>query len=516
MGSIWLSPLSNPKRFNFGVMKIQKDQVLIFNDGRLRVFRYFEDAMNFCFSFPNGFRWFSHSESSDYMIRVMKAIINKYKFYIGNSERFLSVEVDEDKTIWFCNAYALFPFSLKENLLEPLHKKIWNFYKAYGAGGYGHTIAEQALLLWRATVPKNELRMLWKTHEAFVRQGFFGGRTEVFTRWGKDLKIYDIQSAFGYGMLQEMPSGNPIWTDKFNEEKAGFFECEVKINGKTDIPALPTKKDDKTVFPVGRFKTYLSIPEINYGRNQGYDIKTGLGLVFSKKTTSLFTNYVNKFFTDKQASEKGEFDYTLSKLFMVTLFGKLGQSRESLAMYADDGKSGQPILINGEETGYIQREFTKQARYILPHVAAYITAHARIKHHQLMIETEKVYYCDTDSIVCNTPLPTGDGIGNLRQEDIITEGIFLLPKTYAYHNCSRDVVKAKGFAKGLTYADFERALKGDYKGLSLEWEKAPTIREYLKFGSEEPITVKRVMKGLFYKRILQPDGINTKALNLGG
>lgn len=517
MSSLWLSPVQHPKRFNYGTMKIENGEISTYLDGKLRKFKDFADGLHHCFLQPPTFHWFLYSPNADKIITIMNAIADKYKFYISSSEQFLSVRVDEKRVIWFCNAHALFPFPLEDEGIETLSGLIKKFYRAYGIGGYGHTVAEQALMLWRHTVPKNELRVLCKTHEAFVRQAFYGGRTEVFTRWGKDLTMYDINSAFGYGMLQEMPSGSPYWTETFNEDQPGFFECEVKVNEKTEIPALPARKEGLPVYPTGRFETKLTVAEINYGRGIGYDIHTGTGISFTKKQTNLFSHFIDSFYFNKQAAECGSFEHNIAKLFMVTLFGKLGQSRDSKRMLRDDGGQGEMILVGEKETGYIQRDFTKKARYILPHIAAYITAHARILHHKLMLQSEQVFYCDTDSIISKSELHTGDKIGELRYEDHITEGIFLLPKTYAYHNCTRDVVKAKGFVKGkLTYEAFEKALHGDNSGLKCDWEKAPTIREYLKFGSGEKLTIKRVMNGLFYKRTLQPDGINTKPLVLGG
>jgi hypothetical protein len=61
---------------------------------------------------------------------------------------------------------------------------------------------------------------------------------------------------------------------------------------------------------------------------------------------------------------------------------------------------------------------------------SYITSTARITLYKHIERARDVYYCDTDSILTPTELPTGTALGDLKLEGIVREGIFLKPKTY--------------------------------------------------------------------------------------
>jgi hypothetical protein len=77
----------------------------------------------------------------------------------------------------------------------------------------------------------------------------------------------------------------------------------------------------------------------------------------------------------------------------------------------------------------------------------------------------KIYYRDTDSVVLSAPLPpdqVGPGLGPMKLEHLIKEGIFIAPKLYYLHVVAEPpkkaavIVKARGIGGDLTLAEFEQ------------------------------------------------------------
>jgi hypothetical protein len=83
----------------------------------------------------------------------------------------------------------------------------------------------------------------------WVRQGYYGGRTEMFAEWGWDLRYFDVNSSYPASMLKDMPVGRMVVPKSTKMEvlrelartHVGFVECEVEIPKDCVLPPLPYK-----------------------------------------------------------------------------------------------------------------------------------------------------------------------------------------------------------------------------------------------------------------------------------
>ena len=92
----------------------------------------------------------------------------------------------------------------------------------------------------------------------------------------------------------------------------------------------------------------------------------------------------------------------------------------------------------------------------------------------------QVYYCDTDSIVTDIPLPADivhdKEYGKWKIERKVKHGLFILPKLYAeVSDDGEEILKSKGivkqFMKTTTFADYECYYRSMVKGLDVSLYK---------------------------------------------
>ena len=127
-------------------------------------------------------------------------------------------------------------------------------------------------------------------------------------------------------------------------------------------------------------------------------------------------------------------------------------------------------------------------------VASAITAYARIEMANLfkfLIDNGyTIFYCDTDCVVVNKPLPddmvSSTELGKLKLEHTIKKGIFLAPKVYCLKTEEdKFISKVKGLNHDVevSYLDFISLLS---QGMSLEKEQTKWFKNF----SEDTIKIK--------------------------
>jgi hypothetical protein len=151
-----------------------------------------------------------------------------------------------------------------------------------------------------------------------------------------------------------------------------------------------------------------------------------------------------------------------------------------------------------------------------------ITANARTRLYDLFQKAglEHVYYCDTDSIITDTTLPTSSRLGEIKQVDTIKEFIALAPKLYAYETRNKEIlIRAKGFKEGnLKFNDFKNGLfKQDLSGFKEEREKMSSFKERFIRNNVNEFTgllkTSKHLRGFYDKREILPD-FSTKPLRI--
>lgn len=86
-----------------------------------------------------------------------------------------------------------------------------------------------------------------------IKQGYFGGRVEIFKNYGENLYAYDVNSLYSHVMLKDMPIGPIIKsTDPNLDNYFGFCYATVMVPDNTYNPVLPFRDEKGNVYnPTG-------------------------------------------------------------------------------------------------------------------------------------------------------------------------------------------------------------------------------------------------------------------------
>uniref|UniRef100_UPI00315D3724 hypothetical protein n=1 Tax=Infundibulicybe hongyinpan TaxID=2486348 RepID=UPI00315D3724 len=90
-----------------------------------------------------------------------------------------------------------------------------------------------------------DIPILKGEEDSFIRRGYFGGGTDYYKAYAKDLHYYDVNSLYPFAMNKELPL-KPIkkyskMTDISLNDVFGFFQVEVETPKNIIKPLLPYK-----------------------------------------------------------------------------------------------------------------------------------------------------------------------------------------------------------------------------------------------------------------------------------
>ena len=554
---------------------------------------------------------FAHNGGSFDFNFVLECVIKqegrKHFFIEGLLPRgasFLSVEIrrlhydekgkrTEGRKIVFRDSLALLPFSLKSLTTNfktecakgewdhSLHKdrndpKLLEYLKADCVGlyqvlqtyfnwelvrecGVSFTVASQALKVFRSYLDERIMGCPTegpehKNPDKFVRQAYFGGRTEVFRPYfkakpGEKISCFDINSLYPSVMRDfEYPTTFKRWEYKYNPKEFGFWEATVEVPKDMYVPPLGTlihidmdtkevervadSSQGKFIFPTGVFSGVWSSIELEYAKSIGVKIlSTGKGAIF-ENGGYIFRHFIDELWDKRQKAEKDSVDSFICKLLLNSCYGRFGLNLERDQLVKDVGQDGISDLTAYEfETGefvdgkpvvvrYVKEKQTI-ASFTNVAIAAWVTAHARIRMHKhYMRLKDRLYYTDTDSvfILDDGTEPTSKKLGEFKYEYSATEACFLLPKTYALagitglQDVKGKVIETKEVIKGINkeaikvrkpnVKDFLGLLEGDIRRsqqlpIPMEFiiaEKFSKVRTAMRKGTFLDVSKKCVKK----------------------
>ncbi|MES2354400.1 MAG: DNA polymerase [Pseudomonadota bacterium] len=483
------------------------------------------------------------------------------------------------RTISFKDSSAMLPFGLK-SLTEDFnveHKKLdidhtevtkvtpelskyaeWDHWGLYEVlehyfrwpiirqAGAKYTMASQALQVLRTFI-KHPIPSLSGDADSFIRQSYFGGRTEIFKPFYEQnsetsmLRSFDVNSLYPFVMRElEFPTRFRFETNQYMENRMGFYDVEVVVPDMY-IPPLGLKYEgmqERLIFPTGKFRSVWSTLELNYAISIGCKItKVHRGMVFDSGG-KIFEDYVNALYSIRQKAPKASVDNVLCKLLMNSCYGRFALNLEREKLVFDHGQAGiipHWDIPSKKDDGRIIRLATEatslDTSFANAAVAAWVTSGSRVHMHKLYNQAPKdLYYTDTDSMKSTHKYAKNDDdLGQLKLEYMTKRAVFLLPKTYLedtnspifnmYDSKGRlrtDSKTAKkqvmkGFDRktsDFTFEDFTIALEGDMKRLAAtNPRKFATLRTavshgtFLKLLEESPrqirsrYTKRRVFKG---------------------
>jgi hypothetical protein len=354
----------------------------------------------------------------------------------------------------------------------------------YNAIEYIQNFLSQFNIRLRSTLGSNALAIFLTMHadkkyfkvsgyDFLFRNSYYGGRTELFIPYGENLYYYDFNSLYPSVMyLEQFPDPESLtFTNKptidLIFEYEGTSYVQVYVPEYLDYPPLPVKLDNKLIFPVGTFKGWYNHNELRMAVKYGAKILNVYKTVYATRTVNYFKEYISTLYSLRKMynEQNNKIMSLICKLLMNSLYGKFGQKnvKREIGLIDDnkekDGYVFEPIADSNIGYWYIKDKNNKpvveDAKHDILCWASYITSYARIylyeKIQEVLRKNGKVYYCDTDSILCDVQLDTGKELGQLKLED---SGNFqgFAPKVYKFNN----ILKLKGIRRPST-------IKNEYK-----------------------------------------------------
>jgi len=313
----------------------------------------------------------------------------------------------------------------------------------------GLTVAQTAMRDY-ATNCLSEPIFIREPEDDWCAPAYFGGRGETyFRKTVQALWKYDVNSMYPYVMASGAypdPSALTFVGPQTPDTAIDLLErCEGVLDVAIDVPPierppLPAVVDDVLRFGWGSLRGRWTFPEIRHALSVGATIERCYGGVVAPAVPSPFLSYVGFWYALRQTA-KADGDIataTTAKYLLNSLYGKFGQRPRGVSVpgsFSDDPPfAGAEFTFADAETerGYWSNDAdaTRPSHRIVSW-AAYTTAMARVHLARLMDRCERVVYCDTDSLVTDTLLPTDPTtLGALKLEAKVVEGVFLAPKRY--------------------------------------------------------------------------------------
>ncbi len=305
------------------------------------------------------------------------------------------------------------------------YRNLYFFIRTSKLGSMRYTLPSIAYSCYTHTfIPKSITVHCQEDILELERKTYFGGRCECLRigRFsGQRFYKMDVNSMYPFIMRENyFPQkfekvGYDIPIDVIKDNAHKWLYCaEVEIE--TDKPIYPYRRDNKLIFPVGKFTAYLTTASLLHAIQEGHVKKIKMAAAYKK--AKLFTTFVDYFYGErlKYRNEKNPAFAYICKLILNSLYGKFGQRNSIMIeeIQTDCERNFRELIWHVQEQKYyIHQIFYGLEQTILlqeeeglnsmPAIAAHVTDYARI---YLWYIIEKAglnncYYCDTDSIIVN-------------------------------------------------------------------------------------------------------------------
>jgi hypothetical protein len=401
----------------------------------------------------------------------------------------------------------------------------------------------------------------YNSNVSYFWDSYYGGRTEALKIGKTNSFVIDANSMYPYWMKNSVfPNPKFLKVEKDIDIKyfiqnilphyegciyATVFHNKNNLVNNEAIGFLPTRKDGKLIFPVGKFSGCWNFPEIRFAlENNAIEILNISKCVYSEPMTkSPFESYVETVYA-KRFSTTNEFEIYMWKIFMNSLYGKFAQRITEETIYIENIEKAWNTINEYEKKGIFVRlipfnserldyflilKSTKgiNISYSIPSFSSYITSNARVHllRKVLKMKNQRPVYMDTDSIffeIQDSKFESSKLLGGWKKEEkMITEIRGL--KNYKYINLEKDKNKVIHRIKGIpklsddTVEYHGELFKKSVKISDSEFQYFNLIKtkESLRRNLDAGILTKRNKKvtDKYDKRIVLNDG-NTKPIEI--
>lgn len=316
-----------------------------------------------------------------------------------------------------------------------------------------------------------------------LREGYYGGRTEVFRTRAPEGHRYDIHSSYPAALVRHaLPEGHGIPADASRASRH-FAAGKPCIIGATvnvphsNVPPLPMRHPDRLLYPYGSVTGAWTSLELAYAMECGVTVeRVGWGHVWETESPFLapYASRVWKMRADSVATcrcaalpkkDRGCRGCAFGawvKWLANSLTGKLAERPEhdSLRFLPfPEGWDGMDVLRTIDTGSFVRVETLRVSANAHVQCAAFLTAGARTELHRQLVHAPTPLYCDTDSVYAAEQLTRriGDELGEWGYEGALTRWHALAPKVYRYFDPAKNewAVRGKGMP-GLDSDGFTR------------------------------------------------------------
>jgi hypothetical protein len=299
-------------------------------------------------------------------------------------------------------------------------------------GSFRPTIAGQAHNFWRHRFMPKDTMTVYDSYGLIEmeKSAYRGGRCEVFHLGPfNDCYQVDVHSMYPWAM-KEVPypieplASTPLsmgledMMEHIQEGHHVIADCALELKR----PIIGMKRDQMLLFPVGKVRTTIDLPEIQYllSHPNAGSIKKVFRFIPYLQGEVGFKEYIDHWFEIKRSQPEGSYQYRNAKLMMNALYGKMGQryfgdikevpeeecgslidSMDDLGQDALDEPKGGVYYRVGEKILYRPARSEKFAWHAMPRIPAKVCSMARMRLQELMDIAGKHHYynCDTDSLI---------------------------------------------------------------------------------------------------------------------
>jgi len=320
----------------------------------------------------------------------------------------------------------------------------------FNIGEPGTTLGQTALKIYDALYGLDEIDSNGQYHTQ-IRNALYGGRNEIYNRYGENLNLYDIRSMYVSCYDTEIPVGEMTFLNKrdISMDRGTLAFAKVHVPEDWFMGPLPFHIGTSLLFPVGKFEGWWDMKELRYA--EGLGIKVDLQMQLECEEAPVLEPFGQMMIAlRRKASLDENFELTrLWKALGVQLVGKFAQNtRRTKIKHISTFNSvkemeGWTFLDSDEQYLEGDRVLNNALRKHLlktlkPAVAMRIRAEARIRHHkemmvaQAQVGTDGLFYCDTDSVYTNATLEIGEFAGQLQEIGKATRAYFIMRKFYGF------------------------------------------------------------------------------------
>lgn len=334
------------------------------------------------------------------------------------------------------------------------------------------TQAGSAMKEWKRIAPIAPAETNREFYEHFAPY-YFGGRVECFERGiiKTAFSVYDINSAYPFAMMEAHPYSENYSETAGYVEGADFYKLRCRSMG-----AFPYRDGDTLAFPRDGQIREFHVSKWEYNAAIDTDTLRDCEILQSIRFMGHmdFSVFIEKFYSLRMtAKEVGDEAGTLLyKLTMNSLYGKFAANPENYknymiveprAMYAYQSQGWQHGGMLGD-WALAQCDLTdEQSHYYNVATGASITGYVRAMLWRAICGSERVLYCDTDSLAIAgyADIDEGKKLGQWKHEGDFDRAGIAGKKLYIFRGIDGTPDKYASKGVRLTTAELWRVARGE-------------------------------------------------------